>query len=233
MREINELAKTINPFWELIKPFYGPRDFGEGYELSRTMGNWDRRNELCRLYTWAVVPDPASISFVAEHLGDRAIEIGAGTGYWAWQLTQLRLIEQIKGSRRGDFDILCYDESPPDREKNRYHGVPDDRGNHKDLLAKTWFDVAKGGPEILKKHNDRTLFLCWPPYATSMAAECLQHYQGHCLVFIGESQGGCTGDDAFFERLEAEWNGVETHDIVQWWGIHDTITVYERMRTIQ
>lgn len=146
--------------------------------------------------------------------------MGSGTGYWAWQLSQLGV------------DVLAYDAYPPALSTENYHHCP--RNENRELTGEhgnSYFPVQTGTPEILAQHADRTLFLCWPPYDEPMAAECLQHYAGNRLVYIGEGDGGCTGDDAFHEMLEQEWEEVASHRLIQWEGIHDWATVYDRVTT--
>lgn len=44
------------------------------------------------------------------------------------------------------------------------------------------------------------MLLTWPPYEMQFALRVAQGMvPGQLLVYEGESQGGCTGDDAFFE----------------------------------
>ena len=40
--------------------------------------------------------------------------------------------------------------------------------------------------------------------------------------------GGCTGDEDFHTLLDEEWTEIACHRPIQWWGIHDDITVFER-----
>lgn len=204
---------TINPYWDEIKSFVRKGDYRSSNEVPYEQ--WEKRAPCYRKYAYAI-PDPDSLAFVAKHLGPRAIEIGAGTGYWAWMLSQMGI------------DILAFDRTPPDKVPNGYF-TPRDEKKPK-TLVKTWFEVATGEVDALTLHPDRTLFLCWPPYGDSLADECLQAYQGNRFVFIGECGGGCTGDDAFFERLGKEWEEVASHAIVQWSCINDYIAVYERKR---
>jgi hypothetical protein len=63
---------------------------------------------------------------------------------------------------------------------------------------------------------------------SDMAYKALKAYTGNKLVYIGENGGGCTADDAFFALLEEKWEEIDEHQPVQWSGIHDWITVYER-----
>ena len=181
-------------------------------------GDRTDRETLCGEYAWAI-PDPPSLQFLVDCLaGKSVVEMGAGTGYWAWQLSQLGV------------DILAYDHAPPQLAgTNRYHSprTEDERALTGELRS-VWFDVQAGEPECIARHGDRVLLLCWPPYSDDMAVQSLKAYTGTHLIYIGESDGGCTADEAFFELLTAEWEEVATHRPVQWWGIHDWITVYER-----
>ena len=65
---------------------------------------------------------------------------------------------------------------------------------------------------------------------SSMAAESLATYKGDCLVYVGEGFGGCTADDDFFMSLDDGWELVKEIQILQWFGMHDTMMVYERKR---
>ena len=78
-------------------------------------------------------------------------------------------------------------------------------------------------------HQDRVLFMCWPGYCASWADELLAVWGGQTVIYCGEGWGGCTADDGFYKRLEAEWDEVDTCGAhVQWDGIHDEITLYQR-----
>lgn len=230
-------TSTINPYWEerqadlLSNNSRDGRDHSLNEPLSliagaqqllRTATNWDRRERLCRQYCWAI-PDPESCAFVAGFLGPRAVEIGAGTGYWAWQLSQL------------DVDMVAYDKWPPDQiTTNDWHSPLDADGQLRGILRDCYFPLHFGGPQRLSDHADRALFLCWPPYDDPMASECLSYYRGGTrLVYIGEGDGGCTGDATFFERLRRDWVKIAQRCPAHWAGIHDWIEVYERKKEEQ
>lgn len=100
------------------------------------------------------------------------VEVGAGTGYWAYALKQLA----------PDVEFACYDSIPPTPEKtdNEFHGnrapfVPVAPGDAFKLMA----DPSNEG---------RTLFLCYPPPNDGMALQCLQHFLGNTFVAVGCSQ---------------------------------------------
>jgi hypothetical protein len=215
--------KTENPFWDEMRELFAtrPKDNPNGldylFDPVWSFKAFEKREPCCKKYAWAI-PDPASIAFVAQYLHPQAIEIGAGTGYWAWQISQCGV------------DIMAFDEAPPDTVPNVYFS-PRFNGDTPKDLTKTWHPVRQGSAEKLKEHPERALFLCWPPYSDDFALQCLSAYQGHRFVFIGEGDGGCTGDAAFFELLEKEWEEVAEHPIQQWDGIRDHIWVYERSKT--
>jgi len=202
---------TINPFWDNIEPLIHSEK-----AISLFQAECDKR--FCARYAFAIA-DPASIAFVAEYLHPHAIEIGAGNGYWAWQLSQCGI------------DILAYDIVSVDQmwEKGYFSPVDKETRARLGILTQTWYPVQQGGPKTAREHPDRTLFLCWPVRNTNMASQCLQHYQGKRLVYIGEYRSGTTGDDLFFDMLENEWIEIARHDIAQWNGAHDGITVYESL----
>lgn len=197
----------MNPYWDLLA---GPDSPLKGY-----LG-WARRHELCAEYSWAI-PDPDSIAFVLEHAGKSIVEMGAGTGYWAWQLAQL------------GADVIAYDRDPPQISgRNNYHSPKDDvYGEPTGKLRTVFFDVRKGTAVKLKAHSDRALFLSWPPMS-AMAFDSLKAYKGRRLVYIGESYGGCTASDDFFALINKEWTLIASHKVVQWFGIHDYVMVYDR-----
>jgi hypothetical protein len=139
-------------------------------------------------------------------------------------------------------DIIAYDEKPYDnhwcgrtgqRDRDAVdvslrmtsHSFDDDDDNEP-----RWTDVLIGKPKSLTKHCDRTLFLCWPPYRSRMASDCLRWHQSQRIIYVGEGSGGATGTDAFHARLIKDFEEIQTLAIPQWWGMHDWLWVYERKR---
>ena len=163
------------------------------------------RDEFCKKYSWAV-PDMAALERIAA-LGP-VIEIGAGTGYWAYLLREMGV------------DVKAFDVAPVDAVgvRNGYHNG-----------AEAWTKVCRGGPERAAYNPERTLFLCWPPYATPMAYHALKCYTGDTLVYVGEDSGGCTGDHKFHELLEREWD-QEWFSIPSYESIHDGMQICTRKR---
>lgn len=163
------------------------------------------RDPLVRKYAWAI----PGASAVERLVGlSPLIEIGAGNGYWAQVI-----------SRAGGF-IEAYDREP---------------GRHtRDAGEDVWYPVIQGGVErITERHRRHTLFLCWPPYDDSMAADALCQFMdmGGCTVaYVGEGWGGCTGD-ALFHGLLSEFFEQDYDmgcSVPQWSGLHDSLEVWRR-----
>lgn len=178
--------------------------------------SYEARRKAVSFYAWAV-PNEEALRAIVEC--GPVVEIGAGSGYWASLITQL------------GGDVIAFDQYEPKANKD----YPFEQG---------WFPVQKGGPEKAAEHSDRALFLCWPPYNTPFARECVDAYEGNTVIFVGEGRGGCTADDDFFrtmgestydwendehlEPLSDEWERVTQVDLPQWDGIHDYMTIYRR-----
>jgi hypothetical protein len=166
----------------------------------------DHRGNAVTKMAWAI-PNPTALTAIAAW--GPIVEMGAGLGYWAAQL------------RGCGADVVAYDEPQPG---DRYL----------DGDTEPYFPVELGGPARLLEHGDRTLFLCWPPYARPMALDALfahAHGGGTRLAYVGEGHWGCTGDDLFHEVLNAHYTLVREVDIPQWDGLHDSLYLYERKPT--
>ena len=160
---------------------------------------WRLRRTLTKKFAWAI-PDQTAIELCCKY--SPIIEIGAGTGYWA------SLISAQGGK------ITCFDKYV---DHNDY--------GH----TKQYIEVAQGDHTILERFpHIKTLFLCWPPYDTAMAYNCIKAFKGKYLIDIGEGPHGCTGNDAFHNELEVNWDLVENYCIPQWDGMHDELNIYKR-----
>ena len=156
------------------------------------------RRDLVKHYSWAV-PNKEAIEYLVSL--SPIVELGAGTGYWA------KVIQEAGGI------IYAFDEKP-------YNNHWCDNQWTEILLMDSVDEVVKG--------LDYTLFLCWPPYDNPFAYQCLKTYTGNNFVYVGESSGGCTGDDDFHNLLNEEWEEDKIINIPQFWGINDYLISYTR-----
>lgn len=203
-----------NPYWDDVRtkvsrgefPWEGPciARYRLGPNLTESgfkEDYLDRHEYVCR-YAWSVT-DPGSVQFVAAYSRMSLLDPMAGSGYWGYVLKQLGV------------DVASYDAAPG---ANVWH---------KDCAL--WVPVNQGYAEVtVDKYPDRVLFLSWPPYSEPSAWRTLREFKGDRVIYIGEGEGGCTGDKDFHELLTEEWTEVASHTPIQWWGLHDDITVWER-----
>jgi hypothetical protein len=201
-----------NPYWTEVRDSVTAGDFPwEGPCVARfrfdMLGDKDPgvetldRHEFVGKYSWSI-PDPVSLDFVAQHVVGGAVDPLAGTGYWAYLLGQLNV------------DVTCYDLQPGSNPWHRDEAL--------------WTEVVEmDGADAAAKHADRTLILAWPPYGEDVGTRVLRAYRGERVIYIGELNG-CCGDDDMLDELDENWEAVAQRAPVQWWGLHDRITVYER-----
>ncbi|GAA5068032.1 hypothetical protein [Nocardia callitridis] len=208
-----------NPYWDIVAPSVG--DDG-----ARRVVNGGRPRGSARLafaqtilqtaYAYAI-PAPETLDWVAEFAdGAEVVELGAGRGYLARQLTRIGVT------------TAAYDAEPPDTTSNpsfpRAAGQP-----------QAWQHVGDLTEFAKQPLADRVLLLCWPPgWGDPMASRALHEFEqagGERLVFLGEPHGGKTGDDGFFARLDSAWS-LKSSDAhyVSWWNLNDVAQAWQRRK---
>jgi hypothetical protein len=132
-----------------------------------------------------VLPERRLLDAIAPY--SPLVEIGAGTGYWAYLLSQFGV------------DVIAYDVAPLGGDRsNRYH-----------FAIWPWADVHEGDISSLQLHSDRTLLVCWPPLFSSLG-DVLRYFQGECVIYVGD-HGYRT---ARLAGLEESFDEVESHDVI-------------------
>jgi hypothetical protein len=157
------------------------------------------RQKMVTNFSWAIPNEEALKQIKALEMP--IVEIGAGSGYWA------RLLQDI------GVEVIPIDNTE----------VPNN------YVAKKYTTIISGSVEDLVHYQNHALMLCWPPYDAPMAAEALMYYPGNVVIYIGEGNGGCTGDDKFHQVLD-KWNLIQAVQIPQWNGIHDELFIYKRIK---
>ncbi|MBL7713935.1 MAG: hypothetical protein JNL01_00620 [Bdellovibrionales bacterium] len=179
----------MNPFFDVFTHIvnHGGKPLGETDRL---------RKGLIWAYSWAV-PSPEAIALIKSSVPRDSVivEIGAGTGYWAWLLNQ------------AGFNVQPYDQEPQQPPQ--------------------WMPIFKGGPEVLARSPDATLFLCWPPLEGTMAEDAINHHQGKFLVYVGEGPGGRTGSDRFHALLDSKYEKIQKLELPRWPGFKDSLFIYQ------
>ncbi|WP_436496706.1 hypothetical protein [Actinokineospora sp. HUAS TT18] len=212
-------AESPNPYWDIVAPFVGEHEGRRVVNGGMPDGSARMaygQTILQAIYAYAI-PSPETMEWVSEFCAGRTVvELGAGRGYWAAQLA------------RAGLKVEAYDSMPPDRAENV--SFPCTTGQ-----IDVWHHVGDLGEfeASASDLSDNVLMLCWPPgWGTPMASEALAAFEksgGQRMVFVGQRQGGMTGDDAFFEALSAGWKR-ESEDAqhVSWWNLADVVEGWVR-----
>lgn len=135
---------------------------------------------ILRRYGFAI-PTDAALDEIAHRSPAGVVELGAGVGYWAHQL-----------SERG-VDVAAYDVEPPPSERNHWFAG-----------STPWHAVTRGDQRVVADHPDRSLLLIWPTKNETWATEALANYHGaggDCVFYVGDGPGGRTGDATFHAIL--------------------------------
>jgi len=205
-------SASANPYWDIVQPFVFEHE-GRRVVNGGRVGGSSRLGYAAMIlqaaYAYAL-PSPETLEWIAEATAGRPlIELGAGRGYWAAQLA------------RQDLAVEAYDVDPPSAAQNP--SFPAARGQRD-----AWYEVGNLKDFALRKETlgDKALFLCWPPgWGNKMASECLIDFEksgGTEVIFVGEPQGGKTGDDQFFELLSTGWTLIsQDPNFVSWWNLKD------------
>lgn len=172
------------------------------------------RADAIRKYGFAVPIDDA-LEHIERYSPGGVVEIGAGTGYWSHLLD------------RGGVDVRAFDIEPAPSSANTWFAG-----------TQPWHRVEIADHTVVGQLPSRTLLIVWPTKNDTWAAAALELYHaagGSCVAFVGELNGGSTGDEAFHAHLgnvecclQCAY-GVLTSpcicDIQQLWTRHTTVVL--------
>jgi hypothetical protein len=199
-REIREAGPRDPRGWALLPPLHLIREV-------------PRRRRFMQRYGWAV-PTPEAIDAITAFVHeDRLLEVGAGTGLWAYLL-----------SGRGLSILATDDFSWAGPERGRHASLPSgfavDPGR--------FFPVERVDSEAaVKRYADRRgLLLIWPPPDRDMAFLALAAFTGDKAVYVGDPNA--SADRRFHEELKLRWLLRNRVAIPNWPGIHDAVYLYGR-----
>ena len=154
------------------------------------------------------VPTQKAIECMAKFIDkDTCLEVGAGLALWAYLLQKEHNIKMIVT----DDNSTHYEEKT--RTQNKYCDI-----------------INLNAENAVKKYREaNVLMMIWPPYDNDLGVSALKEFRGNKLIYVGESKGGCTGTDEFFNLLKREWKEIKPeHNIDNWPDINDKLFFYER-----
>lgn len=195
-----------NPYLELVSVLAASDPWRLSPGLAQVLDLSERRRELASAFSWAI-PTEQALAVLAKHAP--LVECGAGMGYWAALL------------RARGVDAVAYDLRPPGGgSRNAYHR----KGR------RPWTEVGRASAAAAaRRHGDRALVLCWPPYDDDAGSySALRAYGGDTVIYIGEHDDGATGSVRFHRELRLNWTPIEEVDLPNWPSLRDRLRVYRR-----
>lgn len=145
-------------------------------------------------YSWAI-PTADAIQAIAKNSSGRIVDLGAGTGYCAYLLSQRGV--SVAGIDNGD-----------DWQSQKLN---------------LWHEVVLGNETSLRQYPGYDLMMVWPP-RNGMASRALELWRGDTLFYVGEMLRG-NADIAFFDRLDKEFVLVEKVEIPNWYNRSDALYI--------
>ena len=122
--------------------------------------------------------------------------------------------------RHPGIEALAFDIDPPSHsascKENTYHG-----------RAEAWTRVDKGGVDKLSRHQNSTLFLCYPPPDNNMALDALRRYSGGIVCYVGEYRGD-TGTSKFEKLLDSTFQCIDIIPLPNWGDTCYQLTIWKR-----
>ena len=129
------------------------------------------------------------------------LEIGAGTGYWAMEL-----------SHAGTSIIA----TGPGYSREYFRDSP------------RWTEVLPlEARDAIWQHPGRNLLMCWP-HTAGWTWEAARTFQGKHLIYVGENGMGCTGGPVLNETPEERYRLSREIEIPRFQGMHDRLQVWTR-----
>jgi hypothetical protein len=123
------------------------------------------------------------------------LEIGAGSGYWTYELKKHGIDCIATDTMDGQYGFFSRQTGEEDK-LNRWQ--------------KQYIEIEKlNSVEAVRKYPKRNLLTVWPDYNSSWAADALDIFTGQVVIYMGEGPGNATADDRFHELLDQRFGNQE------------------------
>lgn len=229
--ELLEVSNNIYKYAEELGSI--PREEVQRWLLMRnetdpkkdSFGDYKQRRTFTALFGWSV-PCKEAVDAIKKYVREPLYDIMAGTGYWGRVL------------RKAGIRVLTSD-IHNQRQKNYYHQTNGDN----DAMFDPPFKVSPEKSKIRRRNSIRIghdmnkgrikgdIFLSWPPYQSSAATQVLRMIPiGTRVFYIGEPEGGCTGDLSLCRMLDKNFKELHFEPLPRFSGIHDHLYIYEKTK---
>jgi hypothetical protein len=87
--------------------------------------------------------------------------------------------------------------------------------------SQQWYEVVSHELEDIPTYVEgNPVLMVWPPANDGLAREVLEHRPSHVL-YVGETRGGCTASDEFFDVLTDWYSPIEKIELPSYAGVDD------------
>lgn len=149
------------------------------------------REDFIRRYGFAILWSGA-IEAIRPHAP--LVEIGAGSGYWTYELQSHGIDCIATDTMEGKYGFFTKD-NPNDPERR---------------WKKQYVEIEKlNSVEAVRKYPNRNILTVWPDYDAPWAADSLDIFTGRTVIYMGEGYGNATADDRFHELLDERFADQE------------------------
>ena len=184
----------------------------ESTNCSKLMQSLEIRHEYTR-YSFPILTDEFIVSLGALFKSlniNKIVEINAGTGFLTYWM------------RKYGINIIdCIDNYSWEKDHFKQNILTEVVNNFNSI-------------HYVKNHRDIELFILSWPYMDQTAARIWNNmYKGQHLLYIGESDGGCTANDKFFEltdKFEINNDKIDkvNNNYLSFDSIHDRVRLYKK-----
>jgi hypothetical protein len=181
-----------------VKNLYEPDRLLE--RIEHHLREFELRESFIKRYGFAILTREA-IEAIRPYAP--LLEIGAGSGYWAYEL------------RNYGIDVIATDSQHEAFGWFRSENVKQGRWD------KTYVEIEQlTSVEAVRKYPNRNLLVVWPSYRESWAADALGLFTGQVVVYMGEWGSACA-EDRFFDLLDQGFSDRISVRMPHFWGLYD------------
>ncbi len=146
--------------------------------------------------------------------GELLVSVAAGLGVWE------RVLESLYG-----MNVYCSDAG-----LGKYHNADSTGSTLKGAYTTVYVELGIETIRKMANPEKGALFLCWLPYQNTWDVKMLNLYHqrgGKRIILIGESDGGCTASEDFWDRLKELYSEVDYCHHPNLQGVHSYGSLWE------
>jgi len=184
--------------------------------------DYKERRTFTALFGWSV-PCKEAVEAIKKYAREPLYDLMAGTGYWSRILKKAAINVQASDIHK-------------QLQKNYYHQTRDETGmlNIKIPVEKSKIrrkNALRVAYDLKNQRIKGDIFLSWPPYQSSFATDVLKMIPiGSRVFYIGEPEGGCTGDASLCRMLDKNFKELHFELLPRFSGINDYLSIYEKIK---